>query len=77
MREKSLDYDTETVWSQTFGYDVFGNLTKSGNVSFQPTYNTSTNRIASVTGCTATYDANGNTLYDCLHNYTGMPRGAR
>jgi hypothetical protein len=27
-----------SVWSQTFGFDPFGNLTKSGSVSFQPGY---------------------------------------
>jgi len=43
---------------------------KSGSVSFQPMYNTSTNRMASVAGCTPTYDGNGNATYDCLHTYS-------
>jgi len=58
-----------SVWSQTFGFDPFGNLTKSGSVSFQPTYNTSTNRMQSLPGFTPTYDANGNTTADSLHTY--------
>ena len=34
-------------WNQTFGYDAFGNISKTGSglgVSFQPTYSTATNR---------------------------------
>jgi hypothetical protein len=33
-----------SIWSQTFGYDPFGNLTKSGSISWMPGYNSSTNR---------------------------------
>jgi RHS repeat-associated protein len=58
-----------SVWSQSFGFDPFGNLTKSGSVSFQPTYNTATNRMSSLPGYTPTYDANGNTTADSLHTY--------
>ncbi len=62
-------------WSQTFGFDSFGNLTKSGSVSFQPQYNTATNRMQSLPGFTPTYDANGNTLTDSLHTYTWDVQG--
>ncbi len=62
-------------WSQTFGFDPFGNLTKSGSVSFQPQYNTATNRMQSLPGFTPTYDANGNTLTDSLHTYTWDVQG--
>ncbi len=58
-----------SVWSQTFGLDPLGNLSKSGSVSFQPTYNTATNRITSVGGQSFSYDANGNTLNDTLLSY--------
>ena len=54
-----------SVWSQTFTYDAFGNLTKAGTNSFNPGYNTATNRMS--TG--ATYDANGDVLTDSLHSY--------
>src|SRR5207302_1054930 len=50
------------VWSQTFSYDAFGNITKSGSMSFQPTYSSTTNRMSSLPGYTPTYDANGNVL---------------
>ena len=58
------------VWSQTFAYDSFGNISKSGSVSFQPSYSAATNRMTSVAGFTPTYDANGNVLTDPSHSYT-------
>jgi len=58
------------VWSQTFGYDPFGNITMSGNGTFQPTYSSATNRFTSLPGFTPTYDANGNLLSDSAHTYT-------
>jgi hypothetical protein len=69
--------DCGTIWGQTFSYDPFGNITKnkiagSGATSFTPTYQTSpvTNRVASVGGVSATYDANGNSLNDSFRTYT-------
>ena len=62
--------DCGTVWSQTYSYDPFGNITKNGSAAFQPTYNESTNRITSVSGSTPTYDNNGNTLTDPSHTYS-------
>ncbi len=59
-----------SVWSQTFSYDAFGNISKSGSMSFLPTYSSSTNRITAVGGFTPTYDANGNTLTDPAHTYS-------
>jgi RHS repeat-associated protein len=59
-----------SAWSQTFAYDAFGNLTKSGSMSFQPTYSSTTNRMTSLPGFTPTYDANGNVLSDGSHTYT-------
>jgi RHS repeat-associated protein len=56
--------------SQTFAFDPFGNITKSGSpYSFQPTYSTSTNRMTAVGSTTPTYDGNGNLTMDNLHNY--------
>ncbi len=58
-----------TIWRQYFTYDAFGNISKSvptgstGN-SFQATYSTATNRLATIPGITPTYDANGNVTYD-------------
>ncbi len=59
-----------SVWSQTFGYDPFGNLSSSGSMSFQPTYSVSTNRMTSVGSFTPTYDANGDTTADPSNTYT-------
>lgn len=62
------------IWGQSFTYDAFGNITKtvlsgSSGTSFQPTYSTSTNRIASLPSFTLTYDANGNLTKDPQHQY--------
>jgi RHS repeat-associated protein len=59
-----------SVWSQTFSYDAFGNISKSGTVSFQPTYSYLTNRMTQVGSSTPTYDANGNATNDTAHTYT-------
>ncbi|MGA2300808.1 MAG: RHS repeat-associated core domain-containing protein [Candidatus Acidiferrum sp.] len=58
-----------SVWSQTFSYDAFGNISKSGSMSFQALYSSSTNQITSVGGFNPTYDANGNILTDPAHTY--------
>lgn len=59
-----------TPWSQTFTYDSFGNISKSGSSSFSPTYSSSTNRFTSIPGVTVRYDANGELLTDNLNTYT-------
>src|SRR5438874_1415212 len=46
--------------SQTFTYDLFGNINKSGSVSFQPSYDLATNHYVTLPSGTPTYDANGN-----------------
>ena len=55
------------TWSQTFSFDPFGNISKSG--TFQPTYNTM-NRYQTLPGFTPSYDASGNLLNDSFHQYT-------
>jgi RHS repeat-associated protein len=59
-----------SAWSQTFSYDAFGNISKSGTVSFQPDYSYLTNRMTLVGSSTPTYDANGNATNDTAHTYT-------
>jgi len=54
-------------WSQTFIYDAFGNVTKSGSISWQPGYNAATNRY---TLAGTSYDENGNLTADTFHTYT-------
>lgn len=55
-----------SVWSQTFSYDPFGNITKSGTVNWQPGYNVSTNRYT--LGGTS-YDAKGDLTNDSFRSY--------
>jgi RHS repeat-associated protein len=57
-----------SVWSQTFTPDPFGNVTKTGSISFNPVYSTATNRYTSLPGLS--YDNNGNLLNDSFHSYT-------
>jgi RHS repeat-associated protein len=54
-----------TMWSQTFTYDPFGNVKKTGSLSYLPNYSTTTNRDFSIS-----YDAIGNTLNDGFHTYS-------
>ncbi len=56
-----------SVWSQTFSYDPFGNITKSGSISWMPGYNPATNRYMLVG---TSYDADGSLLTDTFHTYT-------
>ena len=58
-----------SVFSQTFSYDAFGNLDKSGTISFQPSYSYLTNHITTVGNSPFVYDANGNTTNDLIHTY--------
>lgn len=56
-----------SVWSQTYSYDQYDNLTKSGNASWIPGYNPTNNQYQNG----ATYDANGNLTFDgAENNYT-------
>ncbi len=63
--------------AQTFTYDPFGNINKSGSpYSFQPTYSSTTNRMTSLPGnFTPTYDANGNVTNDSNHTYSWDANG--
>jgi len=55
-----------SAWSQTFTYDPFGNITKTGSIAWQPGY-TANNRY-SLSG--TNYDSDGNLLNDSFHAYT-------
>jgi len=69
-----------SVWSQTFSFDPFGNLSKAGSAIFQPTYTgasgagSPTNQYYNISGggsgTSTYYDANGNVKYDVTHTYT-------
>ncbi len=59
-----------TIWSQSFTYDAFGNIKKSGTQSFMPTYSETTNRYTLIGSVTPTYDSNGNLTNDGFYTYT-------
>jgi RHS repeat-associated protein len=54
-----------SVWSQTFSYDQYGNITKSGSSSWMPGYDPRTNHAMPP----FTYDNNGNMTNDTFHTY--------
>jgi RHS repeat-associated protein len=68
-----------TVWSQTFGFDAFGNLSKTGSAQFLPTYTgasgagSPTNQYYQITGgpqgTSNYYDTNGNLKNDLIHTF--------
>jgi RHS repeat-associated protein len=64
-----------SIWSQTFTYDAFGNISKSGTISFQPIYSSSTNQMTSIGSSTPTYDLNGNVTNDFLNTYAWDANG--
>jgi RHS repeat-associated protein len=58
--------------AMTYSYDPFGNVSKTGSWSFQPTYNTATNQfqtLPNVPTGTTLYDANGNLIFDGVYTY--------
>jgi RHS repeat-associated protein len=70
-----------SVWAQTFSLDPFGNLSKSGSATFQPTYTgtsgtgtTPSNQYYQIpggaTGTSNYYDTNGNLKNDITNSYT-------
>jgi RHS repeat-associated protein len=60
-----------TPWSQTFSYDAFGNISKTGSVSWAcaTCYNTNKNQYNSTLSPSISYDANGNLLNDSFRTY--------
>jgi RHS repeat-associated protein len=68
-------YSCGSLWAQTFGYDPFGNINKTGNSSFNPSYSPSTNQMTSIGSSTPTYDSNGNVTNDFLNTYAWDANG--
>jgi len=64
-----------SIWSQTFSYDAFGNINKSGSSSFGATYSSSTNRMTMIGSSTPSYDLNGNVTNDFLNTYAWDSNG--
>jgi RHS repeat-associated protein len=72
-RLSSVSCNNGSTWGQNFTYDVFGNIQKtvptgSTGTSFQPIYDTTSNRYSSLCG-NLSYDSNGNPNNDCSHTY--------
>jgi RHS repeat-associated protein len=70
-----LNVNCGSVWSQTFTYDPFGNITKSGSISWIPGYNQSKNQYLTPANCitmggTPCYDSDGNLTADGSNSYT-------
>ena len=59
-----------TKWQQLFTYDAFGNITKSGTLSFIPGYSPTQNQFTSIPGRSVSYDGDGNLRTDNLNTYT-------
>jgi RHS repeat-associated protein len=60
------------IWSQTFGYDQYDNIWKTGSITWacSTCYNQSTNQYNSSLSGSISYDASGNLLDDTFHEYT-------
>ncbi len=77
-RIASVSCTSTPAWAQTFTYDAYGNINKSGNSSFNPAYSTglnSTNHMTQIGSSTPTYDPNGNVTNDFLHSYAWDANG--
>jgi len=61
-----------SLWNQSFNFDPFGNITKTGSISWgcATCYNSTTNRYNSTLSPLISYDSNGNLLNDTFHTYT-------
>jgi len=62
--------DAAPIWQQSFTYDAFGNINKTGNSSFNAAYSSSTNHMTQIGSSTPTYDSDGNVTNDFLHTYS-------
>ncbi len=55
--------DCPNVWSQSFTYDAFGNIKKSGSLNWQPNYSPATNQA------NISYDGDGDVTNDGSNTY--------
>jgi RHS repeat-associated protein len=68
------------IWNQTFGYDGFGNITKTTTGpgvawACATCYNTATNQYNSTLSPNIIYDSNGNLIADTFHEYSWLADG--
>ncbi len=66
-----------STWSQTFAFDAFSNVTKSGSMNWAcPTcYDASSNHYNHTLSPLVSYDNNGNLTNDTFHTYTWDAEG--
>jgi RHS repeat-associated protein len=66
-----LNVNCGSIWQQTFSYDEYDNITKSGSSSWacSACYNTNTNQYNSILSGQISYDTNGNLLNDTFQQY--------
>lgn len=62
-----LSANCGSAWSQTFSYDQYGNITKSGSLTWNPGYSSTTNQY---TLAGTAYDSAGNLASDSFNTYT-------
>ena len=58
-----------SIWAQSFSYDAFGNISKSGSISWLPNYTNTTNQYQSGWNGVS-YDGRGDLLNDTFNTYT-------
>jgi RHS repeat-associated protein len=61
----------QVIWQQAFSYDPFGNVTKTGSISWAcaTCYDVTTNHYNSTLSSQISYDADGNLTNDTFHTY--------
>lgn len=66
-----LSANCGSTWSQSYSYDQFGNITKTGSVAWAcPTCYNGNNQYNSTLSSLVSYDLNGNPLNDTFNQYS-------
>jgi len=68
----NVSCNSGSIWQQTFSYDQYDNVTKTGSISWACTscYDATTNHYNATLSSLISYDTNGNLLNDTFHQYT-------
>jgi YD repeat-containing protein len=71
-----LSVDCGSTWAQAFSYDRYGNLTKSGSLTWaRAACHNGNNQYNTTLSPLISYDASGNLLNDSFHKYTWDANG--
>ncbi|HTV55919.1 MAG TPA: hypothetical protein VMI06_13530, partial [Terriglobia bacterium] len=67
-----LSANCGTPWSQSFSYDQFGNISKTGSITWACTscYTANSNQYNAMVSSSISYDGNGELLNDTFHTYS-------